>query len=109
MVLWVNLHGGFLLGLIIIGIFGGVALLRRDWINFKIYSLAGVGCFIATFINPLGWHIYEGLATVLGHFSQTYITEWWPYFRNITVPGSIPGIIYILIFVSMFFSRFINF
>ncbi len=101
MVLWVNLHGGFLLGLIIIGIFGGVALLRRDWVNFKIYSLAGVGCFIATFINPLGWHIYEGLATVLGHFSQAYITEWWPYFRNITVPGSIPGIIYILIFIAL--------
>jgi hypothetical protein len=100
MVLWANLHGGFLLGLLIIGVFGGVALLRRDWVNFKIYSLAGVGCFIATFINPLGWHIYEGLATVLGHFSQAYITEWWPYYRNITMPGSIPGIIYILIFIA---------
>jgi hypothetical protein len=100
MVLWVNLHGGFLLGLIIIGIFGGTALLRRDWVNFKIYSLAGVGCFIATFINPLGWHIYEGLATVLGHFSQAYITEWWSYYWNITMPGSIPGIIYILIFIA---------
>ena len=100
MVLWANLHGGFLLGLLIIGVFFGVALLRRDWANFKIYIFAGVGCFIATFINPLGWHIYEGLATVLGHFSQAYITEWWPYYRNITVPGSIPGIIYILIFMA---------
>src|ERR1700738_4210030 len=96
MVLWANLHGGFLLGFLIVGIFCGAALLRRDWANFKIYSFAGVGCFIATFINPLGWHIYEGLETVLGHFSQTYITEWWPYFQNITVPGSIPGIVYIL-------------
>ena len=64
-------------------------------------AFVGVGCFIATFINPLGWHIYEGLASVLGHFSQAYITEWWPYYRNITVPGSIPGIIYILIFVAL--------
>jgi hypothetical protein len=100
MVLWANLHGGFLLGLFIVGIFSSVALLRRDWINFKIYSVAGAGCFIATFINPLGWHIYEGLTTVLGHFSQAYITEWWSYFQNITVPGSIPGIIYILIFIA---------
>ena len=100
MVLWANLHGGFLLGLIIVGVFCGVALLRRDWVNFKIYGLVGVGCFIATLINPLGWHIYEGLASVLGHFSQAYITEWWPYYRNVTVPGSIPGIIYILIFVA---------
>jgi hypothetical protein len=105
MVLWVNLHGGFLLGLIIIGFFGGTALLRRDWVNFKIYSLAGMGCFIATFINPLGWHIYEGLATVLGHFSQAYITEWWPYYRNITLPGSIPGIIYILMFIAFEFGN----
>jgi hypothetical protein len=101
MVLWANLHGGFLLGLLIIGVFGGVALLGRDWAKFKIYVFAGVGCFIATFINPLGWHIYEGLATVLGHFSQAYVTEWWPYYRNITVPGSIPGIIYILIFMAL--------
>jgi hypothetical protein len=101
MLLWVNLHGGFSLGLLIVGVFCGVALLRRDWVNFKIYGFAGVGCFIATFINPLGWHIYEGSATVIGHFSQAYITEWWPYYRNITVPGSIPGIIYILIFVAL--------
>ena len=101
MVLWANLHGGFLIGLIILGIFCGVALLRRDWVNFKIYGFVGVGCFIATLINPLGWHIYEGLASVLGHFSQAYITEWWPYYRNVTVPGSIPGIIYILIFVAL--------
>jgi hypothetical protein len=100
MVLWVNLHGGFLLGFIIIGFFGGTALLRRDWANFKIYSLAAMGCFAATFINPLGWHIYEGLATVLGHFSQAYITEWWPYYRNLTLPGSIPGIVYILVFIA---------
>ena len=30
MVLWANLHGGFLLGLIIVGVFCGVALLRRS-------------------------------------------------------------------------------
>jgi hypothetical protein len=100
MVLWANLHGGFLLGFPIVGIFCGAALLRRDWANFKIYGLAGAGCFIATFINPLGWHIYEGVATTLGHFVQAYITEWWSYFRIMTVPGSIPGIMYILIFVA---------
>ena len=100
MVLWANLHGGFLLGFLIVGIFCGAALLRRDWVNFKIYSFAGVGCFIAIFINPLGWHIYGGVAATLGHFVQAYITEWWSYFRNLTVPGSIPGITYILIFIA---------
>src|SRR6202790_1982775 len=101
MVLWANLHGGFLLGFLIIGIFCGAALLRRDWVNFKIYSITGVGCFIAIFINPLGWHIYDGLTATLGHFVQAYITEWWSYFRNIAVPGSSAGIIYILIFIAL--------
>ena len=101
MVLWTNLHGGFLLGLLIVGLFSGVALLRRDWANFKIYSFAGVGCFIAIFINPLGWHIYDGLTATLGHFAQAQITEWLSYFQNMTLPGSIPGIIYIFIFIAL--------
>ena len=101
MVLWANLHGGFLLGLPIVGVFSGVALLKRDWTNFKIYGIALIGCFVATFINPLGWHIYEAVTTTLGHFVQAYIDEWLPYYHNITIPGSIPGIAYILIFIAL--------
>lgn len=100
MVLWANLHGGFLIGLFIVGIFCGVSLLRLDWRTFGIYCLVGFCCLIATLINPLGWHIYEGVASTIGHFAQANITEWWPYYRNITLPGSIPGIAYILIFVG---------
>jgi hypothetical protein len=100
MVLWVNLHGGFLLGFLIVGVFCGAALLRRNWADFKIYSFAGLGCFIAIFINPLGWHIYDGVAATLGHFVQAYITEWLSYFQNISMPGGIPGIVYILIFIG---------
>lgn len=101
MALWVNLHGGFLLGFLIIGVFGAAALLRRDWVNFRLFALAGLGCFLAIFINPLGWHIYDGVVATLGHFVQAYITEWWSYFANVTMPGSIPGIIYMLVFVAL--------
>jgi hypothetical protein len=100
MALWANLHGGFLIGFLILGAFCGVDLLRRDWRNFKIDSLVGAGCFIATFVNPLGWHIYEGVVTTLGHFVQVYITEWMSYSQNMTMPGSIPGIVYIVVFVG---------
>jgi putative effector of murein hydrolase LrgA (UPF0299 family) len=100
MVLWANLHGGFVLGFLIVGIFCGAALLRRDWLNFKIYSFAGAGCLVAICINPLGWHIYDGVVATLGHFVQAYITEWLSYFQNITMPGSIPGVVYILIFIG---------
>ena len=100
MLLWVNLHGGFLLGLFIVSIFCGAALLRRNWINFKIYSFAGIGCFISIFVNPLGLHIYDGVVATLGHFVQANIGEWLSYFQNITMPGSIPGVIYIVIFIA---------
>jgi hypothetical protein len=101
MLLWANMHGGFLLGIFVVGVFCGVALLRRDWANVKIYGLVGAGCFIATLINPLGWHIYQGTTATLGNLVQAYITEWWPYYRNITLPGSIPGILYILVFIGL--------
>jgi hypothetical protein len=101
MLLWANLHGGFVLGFLIVGIFGAAALPRRDWVHFKIYSFAGVGCFLAIFINPLGLHIYDGVMATLGHFVQANITEWLSYFQNMTMPGSIPGIVYILIFVAL--------
>ena len=101
MVLWVNMHGGFLLGFLVIGVFGGAALLRRDWAAFKIYGFMGAACFVAIFINPLGWHIHDGVTATLGNFVQAYITEWQSYFQNICMPGSIPGIVYILIFVAL--------
>ena len=101
MVLWANLHGGFPLGFLIVGIFCGTALLRRDWANIRTYSFAGVGCFVATFINPLGVHVYDGVAATLGHFVRAYITEWMPYYENITIRRSIPGMVYILTFVAL--------
>lgn len=100
MVLWANLHGGFMLGLPIIGIFGAVSVLRRDWAGLKIYSFAAAGCLVAIIINPLGWHIYGGVATTLGHFVQEHITEWRSYRQNITIPGSIPGVICMVMFAA---------
>jgi hypothetical protein len=101
MVFWANLHGGFLLGFLIVGIFGAAALLRQDWKSLEIYSFAGIGCFLAIFINPLGWRIYDGVTATLGHFVQANITEWQSYYQNMSMPGSIPGILYILIFVGL--------
>ena len=105
MALWANLHGGFVLGFLVLGIFGAVALLRRDWGGLKLYSLAGIGCLAAIFINPLGWHIYDGLTATLGHFVQANITEWQSYYSNVITPGNlqrcIPGMVYMLLFVGL--------
>ena len=101
MLLWANLHGGFLIGIFIPGIFGAVALLRRDWAAVKSYGLVAAACVIASLFNPLGWHIYRAATTTVGNFVQAYITEWWPYYRNITLPGFIPAMLYIAIFAML--------
>src|ERR1700754_638881 len=85
MVFWVNLHGGFVLGFMILAVFGAGALVRRDWNRLKSVALAGGGCFAATFANPLGWQIYEGVTATLGHFVQDNIGEWLPYSHNIEI------------------------
>lgn len=101
MVAWVNLHGGFMLAFPILGVFGGIALLRRDWTNVRNYFLAGMGCVAAIFVNPLGWHVYDGVRATLGHFVQADIGEWRSYFFNMELPGSLPGIAYALTFVVL--------
>jgi hypothetical protein len=101
MALWANLHGGFLLGFFVIGVFFCVALLRRAWPDLRIYALAGIGSFAATFVNPLGWKIYTGAAATMGHFVQGNIGEWLSYYHNMEMPGSLPGILYMLSFVAL--------
>jgi hypothetical protein len=101
MLLWVNLHGGFLIGLFIVAIFCGLKLLRQDWSGLKAYALTWAVCLAATLVNPLGWHIYEGVAATLGNVVQAYITEWWPYHRAMAVPGSLPGVFYMLLFAGL--------
>ena len=101
MALWVNLHGGFVIGFLLIGLFGGDALLKQDWAIVRTYVLVGLGCFAAVFINPLGWHIYEGVTATLGHFVQAQITEWEPYHRTMRMPGNLPAIVYMLVFVAL--------
>ncbi|WP_271571542.1 hypothetical protein [Bradyrhizobium sp. CCBAU 11386] len=101
MVIWVNLHGGFLIGFLIMGVFCGVSLLKQDWPDFKRYGLAGIGCAAAVLVNPLGWHVYDGVTATMGHFVQANIGEWLPYSHNLEIPGSIPGMIYMATFVAL--------
>ncbi len=108
MVLWANLHGGFLLGFFVIGVFGGVALLRRDWADVRLFALVGAACLVATLVNPLGLGIYEGSAATLGHFVQAYITEWQSYYQNMEMPESIPGMVYVLLFAALELRFFKN-
>jgi hypothetical protein len=105
MLAWVNLHGGFLLGFLIIGVFGATALVRLDWNAAKTYFLTGLACAATIIVNPLGWNIVDGLRATLGHFVQANITEWQSYYLNMTMPASVPGILYVLLFAVLELRR----
>ncbi len=85
MLLWVNLHGGFLLGFALLGVYfvgGSIEYFtdpgNRDAIGscLKRLGLVGVLSLLATFVNPYGYklhlHIYQYLSDrfLMNHISE---------------------------------------
>jgi len=81
MVVWTNLHGGFFVGLILIGAYAGGELLRALFEGRKEvarhalpYLATGAGCLAATLLNPYSYHLHA-------HIFQ-YLTDRYQY-KNI--------------------------
>ena len=98
MLLWVNLHGGFIIGFVLLGIyFLGNALFyykeqsekRKNYLNkCKILFLIGIACLIVSLINPYGYHILlfpfnlvgdKFLMSIVSEFMPTNFQEFQPY------------------------------
>jgi hypothetical protein len=83
MLVWVNVHGGFLMGFVLLGIYWLGAAWRwrkekhgdagRRW---KDLTLAGLACGVASLVNPYGWklhgHVY---AYLTDRFLMQHIDE----------------------------------
>ncbi len=93
MLVWVNLHGGFAIGLVLVGSFWLIELIKYWLVKWhklmdkkvlsiqQFWQLAGVGLSMAmiTLINPYTWRVYEELIRTI--FDQTVkrtIGEWMP-------------------------------
>jgi hypothetical protein len=87
MILWVNLHGAFFTGLVIIATFlmgNGIGLLvcahpKRSELRARLGTLAllAVVCSLATFVNPNGWklpaHVFEFFRDpTLAHYTNEF-------------------------------------
>ncbi len=67
MLLWVNLHGGFIIGIVLNGIYltGNIAKVvaatgdakESHMKKIRVLGLITIGCFLTTLINPYGYHI----------------------------------------------------
>lgn len=83
-VVWVNSHGGFALGLCIVGAYLGGRILElmiheraKSWPRVLSLSVLGISCVAATLANPYGWEMHHWLINSLGQ-PRPEITEWAP-------------------------------
>jgi hypothetical protein len=81
MAVWANVHGGFPVGLALVGCFALAAVIERrapgrsnpwPWLLCLAASVA------ATLVNPYGWRVYEYVARTSGAASGRHIDEWLP-------------------------------
>lgn len=90
MVLWANLHGGFVAGLFIIGAYGAGELLsgRRYWP----FVWAGAAAGLAVLINPYGFsyltYIWDAVT-----MPRPQIEEWWSIARALELDRSVGNVL----------------
>jgi hypothetical protein len=94
MVLWVNLHGGFVLGLLLLGvyfvgnlatcIFGRTGETSLAGQRLKKLAVIGAACLVATLLNPRGYHLLAFPFSVMANrFVMDNVTEFLsPNFHN---------------------------
>ncbi len=112
--LWANLHGSFLLGLLLLGAFCVYAFLSpylRRFFLFKYFSIIQISVkerwrllvifmlsVVATLINPYGLGLYSFLAGYTNTFYMMYIREWQGQF---IFPLYYSQILYLSIFLTL--------
>ncbi len=99
MVIWVNSHGTFLLGILFVSLWMGEELWRLIIVRWKVGTstnfcqvlVPGLILLITTlacFVNPAGFGILKYLRTLLGHsVVQNLVVEWAPPKMNTLVGG----------------------
>lgn len=77
MILWVNLHAGFALGLGLIGLFFVTVILDRNWKLLRPLVLIGLACAVVVPLNPNGFRIFlYPLETLTSPSMAALIDEW---------------------------------
>jgi hypothetical protein len=86
-ILWTNLHGGFLAGIVMAGTYGGGELLRAAFsahpearrpgaLRARGYFGAALACLAASLVNPYGYHLQVHLFQYLRDpYTSQHITE----------------------------------
>jgi hypothetical protein len=89
-VLWTNLHGGFVAGLVLIGFYAageviaaavaGDAAARREALRRSLpYWWTGAACLAATLVNPYSWRLHVHVVKLVGDPNSPlyrWVSEW---------------------------------
>jgi hypothetical protein len=109
MLLWVNLHGGYILGFVVLGIYGLANLLRllagptderpSCRVRFRHLFVVGVVCLLAALVNPFGVHILLFPFKLVGNsYLMDHVNEFLsPDFHGY---GSFKAMIYLVFVVA---------
>jgi hypothetical protein len=110
MVLWVNLHGGFLIGLALIGLtIIGIPLdalaagekFSAYWPRIRSLAVVFLACLLAGLINPYGLRIYTFVFEVLSSpVFQEVVVDWTS--PNFHQPNLLPLLLLILLTIAAF-------
>jgi hypothetical protein len=124
-VFWASSHGGFLAGLVVLGMFIGVKIFElasakkspQNFIDYdKVLSLKQIGIFgifsslagLATLCTPYGLRLYSFLFDYRDKYYQTHISEW---LGQYIFPFEYPQMIYLeivlLFFILLLLAAFI--
>lgn len=79
MMLWANIHGGFLVGLSLIGAYGLQSIIEKNKADFIRLLITGLLCCAAIFITPLGFDIIPAVLRSLKSIATGSINEWQPF------------------------------
>lgn len=121
MYFWVNLHGGFLLGMVLLFFWVGVKVLEIIFQKMPIFSFLkfdsvlsfkeiaiffSIACLtvVPTFFTPYGLELYSFLGDYANTFYTKIIQEWLPIYF---FPFEYWKFVYILLFVVLFFLALI--
>lgn len=76
MLLWVNLHGAFLVGFALLGTYWLGAALERDGAKLRVLTWTGLLCSVASLANPNGYRLHwHNLSFLRSHYLTNWLAE----------------------------------
>lgn len=95
MLIWANLHAGFAIGIVLLGLVGIAAIIKREAILH--WLMIGIAAVSATMINPHGYKLWLFTLNSLDSNTYSFIEEWrsqslsnissYPFFLIVGVVG----------------------